>query len=500
MFNLIPHPPVHRRLALFATAVLALCGTFEKISAAVISNDTFAKDTSGNPIYAQGGGVFKYGSKWYWYGVKYNGAVTYAANPAAGKNSDTSFNAFTCYSSTDLVNWTFERNIMTSSSSGLSGATWVGRMGVAYNSTTQKYVLLSQFSGDNGSGILFATCSTPNGAFVYDHIQTTVPVTNNGTGDQTVFVDTDGKAYLICSSASGRAHLYVLPLRPADYLNVNAGTNIYNGSGREGNCMIKYNGRYYFLSSDLHGWNASHCYVLDSATIQGTYSAEYVMNRTDLDFCHVTQTGFCVTAAGTSGSAALFVGDRWCDFAGNGVGFNQWCPISFSGTTPTFQSVSKLDLNAAAGTWSVGAGNNYILNPSFEADRVAQTALAGWTSTGTGYGNSSGSHNPGRFFFHHYNTASYTAFTDQIATGLPNGTYTLNVWYRSSGGQSTARFFVRNFGGTEKQFSVTTAKSGWTQATISSIAVSNGQCDVGLYSVASANQWVDVDDWSLTKN
>lgn len=264
--------------------------------------------------------------------------------------------------------------------------------------------------------------------------------------------------------------------------------------------MFKYNGRYYFCSSDLHGWNASHCYVISSTSIQGTYSSESVMAGTDADFCHVSQTGFFVTITGSAGTTVIFAGDRWSDFAGNGVGYNPWCPLTFSGTTPTFKSVTKWDFNAAAGTWSVAAGNNYILNPNYEADRVAQTAVAGWTSTGSGYGNISTSHNPGRWHFHHSSTAAYTAFTNQIVTGLPAGTYTLKVWYKSSGGQPTARFFARNFGGTEKQFSVTTAKSAWTQATISGLNVTNGQCDVGLYSVASAGQWVDLDDWSLTKD
>lgn len=491
-------------IAIVAIALLQMISAIN-LNAAVITNDAFAKDTSGNPIYAQGGGVFKFGSKWYWYGVKYNGAVTYAANPAGGKNSDTSFNAFTCYSSTDLVNWTFEGNIMTASSPGLGGASWVGRMGVAFNSNTQKYVLVSQFSGTNGSGDLFATCSTPNGTFVYDHIQTSIPVTNGNTGDQTVFVDTNGAAYLICSSTSGRAHLYVLPLRASDYLNIEAGANIYNGNGREGNCMMRFGNRYFFLSSDLHGWNASHAYVLQStgSNILGTYMAEYIMAGTDADFCHVSQTGFCVTAIGSSGTVPLFVGDRWCDFAGNGVGYNQWCPVTFSGTTPTFRSVSKLDLNASAGTWAVAGGNNYILNPNFEADRVAQADLAGWSSSGGtagSYGNLSGSRSPGRFRFHHSLSSAYDVLTHQTVTGLPNGTYTLTVWYQSSGGQSTCRFFARNFGGTEIQSNVNTAQSSWAQRTISNIVVSNGQCDVGIYSHASANQWVDVDDWSLTKN
>jgi hypothetical protein len=42
-----------------------------------IQNDVFWKDLSGNPIYSQGGNVIKVGDTWYWYGVKYTGAVDY---------------------------------------------------------------------------------------------------------------------------------------------------------------------------------------------------------------------------------------------------------------------------------------------------------------------------------------------------------------------------------------------------------------------------------------
>ncbi len=477
-----------------AIAGMTLCCVFgpAHVSAAIITNDVFAKDTSGNPIYAQGGGVFKFNGIYYWYGVKYNGAVTYYNDPWAGQNDNSSFAGISCYSSTNLVDWKFERL----STTGLS-AGWVGRMGVCYNTNTQQYVMISQ----RGAGVQFATSSTPNGTFVFHHTQTTLPVVNNSTGDQTIFIDDDGTPYVICSSASGRSHLYVLPLRASDYLNVEAGTEIYSGNGREGNCMFKYNGKYYFCSSDLHGWNASHCYVLESTStnIMGPYLPEYVMDRTDLDFCHVTQTGFFYTVQGTNDTTVLFVGDRWCDFGGNGIGYNQWCPLTFNGTKPTFQSVSVFDLDAAAGTWSVAPGNNYILNPAYEADRVTQTSVAGWINTGSGFGNASGSgHVPGDFHFRHFSGSPYAASTRQLVTGLPNGTYNLSVWHKSSGGQSTARIFARNFGGAQKNANINTAQPVWTQVSITNIPVINGQCDVGLDSVAGANQSVDIDDWSLT--
>jgi hypothetical protein len=501
-----------RKSVLLAAQFVAVFSFFASSSAqaAVITNDAFFKDTSGNPIYSQGGGVFKFGSKYYWYGVKYNGAVTYYNSPT-GKNSDTSFNAVTCYSSTDLVNWTFENNVLTSSTSGLSGISWFGRMGVVYNATTGKYVLLAQCAYTSGTtGEFFATCSTPTGNFAFNNVQYPVPgVVNNTTGDQTVFTDTDGTSYLVCSSSSGRSNWYVARIRPSDSLAIETAVRIGGGTGREGNCMFKYNGRYYFCSSDLHGWNASHCYVISSTSIQGTYSSESVMNNTDLDFCHVTQTGFFVTVTGTSGTVVIFCGDRWCDFAGNGIGYNQWCPVTFSGTTPIFNSVSKWDLNASAGTWSVAAGNNYILNPSFEADRVSQATLAGWSNwtnlgSATPYSNKSGGHT-GNWSAQHMYTSAYQASTHQVVKGpngaaLPSGTYTLTCWVKSSGGQPTCQIFVKSFGGTEIDSAINTAISSWTKVTISNINITNGQADVGLWSIANANQWAIVDDWQLTKN
>ncbi len=73
----------------------------------------------------------------------------------------------------------------------------------------------------------------------------------------------------------------------------------------------------------------------------------------------------------------------WSDFAGNGLGYNQWTPITFEGTKPIFHSPSEWSIDAVAGTWSVGPNNNCVLNPSFEADRVSVTTPVGWTGSGS---------------------------------------------------------------------------------------------------------------------
>lgn len=109
-------------------------------------------------------------------------------------------------------------------------------------------------------------------------------------------------------------------------------------------------GTYYFCSSDLHGWNASHTYCITSSKVNSGYSSEFVLAGTDADFSHVTQTGLAFAVNGTSGSFVVFGGDRWADFAGNDIGYNQWVPLTFNGTTPTFHSLSQWNVDPAAGT------------------------------------------------------------------------------------------------------------------------------------------------------
>jgi glycosyl hydrolase family 43 len=444
---------------------------------AVIVNDTFWKDTTGNFIYSQGGGALQVGNTYYWYGVYYGGAATYAANPSSGKNSDETVKGITAYSSTDLANWKLETTSHPANTGG-----WFGRLGVVYNATTKKYVLVAQ----GGGGLYFATSDTPSGPFVYNNVQTNLPgIVNGSTGDQTTFQDDDGSAYLVSSSSSGRSNRYVSPLRPSDFLAAENAILVYSGGGREGNCMFKHSGTYYFCSSDLHGWNSSQTYCVSATNLKGPWSAEFVLDGTQPDYSHVTQTGFFISVQGTSGSFVIFAGDRWSDFAGNGLGFNEWMPISFTGTTPHFQSLSRWSIDAQAGTWAVATGNNYVLNPSFEADRVAVTVPTGWTSTGGS--NVKGGHT-GNWSWQ----LAANGSLQQKVSGIPAGTYKLSVWAKATG--SGAQLYTKGCGGTDEMTSIASGGS-FTNVTLSGVSVSSAQCTVG---VTAGSAQVTLDDFVLS--
>ena len=460
-----------------AGAAGGLGGAAGTNGAPVIINDQFWRDTGGTPIYSQGGGVLQVGDTFYWYGVKYGGAVTYAANPTRD-NSDTSFAGVTIYSSKNLVDWKLENTAMPGNTAG-----WFGRLGVVYHAATKKYVLVAQGAG----GLYFATSDTPTGAFTFNNVQMNLPgIVNGATGDQTTFQDDDGKAYLVSSSSMGRAHRYVSPLRASDYLAAENAVLVYSGVGREGNCMFKHAGVYYFCSSDLHGWNASPAYCVSATNINGPYSAEFVMGGTDSDFSHVTQTGFFVSVKGTAQNTIIFAGDRWSDFAGNGLGFNQWMPLSFTGTMPSMQSLTHWSIDTATGAWSADPRNNYVLNPSFEADRVVMTQPAGWTATN---GTNVQTPHTGRWSWQLTGTSSLS----QNVAGLPNGAYALSLWVEATATGAQVR--ASGFGGADVTAAVPRA-TAWTRVTIPGISVSNGQCTV---TVTTAGQTVSVDDFDLSR-
>src|SRR5829696_1896290 len=194
-------------LSVLALLTIAVSPNIIQAQSFNIKNDVFWNTKEGQPIYSQGGGIFKFKDstgkeKYYWYGVHYKEAETYRNNPAVTLPNAT-FEAVTCYSSTDLVNWTFENNVLTKEEVFKDGKkTWVGRLGVAYVKELHKYAMVVQ----HGNQVLFTLSDSPTGQFSWhQRISMKDLIGTTNTGDQTIFTDEDnGKSYLIYSYGSGR--------------------------------------------------------------------------------------------------------------------------------------------------------------------------------------------------------------------------------------------------------------------------------------------------------
>ena len=207
-----------------------------------IKNDIFWNTKDGQPINSQGGGIFKFADpksgvqKYYWYGVQYEEANIYRNAPYVTLPNAT-FKSVTCYSSIDLVNWTFEGDVVTTDEVNKSGKTWVGRLGVAYIKELNKYAMFVQY----GSEVLITLSDSPTGQFTWHQkINMEKMIGTSNTGDQTVFTDEDtGKSYLIYSYGRGRNKIYVSEIGVKEgKVNLLDCTQVFKGESREGNCMV----------------------------------------------------------------------------------------------------------------------------------------------------------------------------------------------------------------------------------------------------------------------
>ena len=469
--------------------VLFLLNGFAAGEMKMIQNDVFWKDTDGNPMYVQRGGTLKIGDTWYMYGSIYGSATTYY-NTWTGSNARSPGGCTACYTSKDLVNWKFEGSVF-------SYGGWFCGPNVAYNKNTKKYVLTAQA----GNSVVFATSDSPTGPFKQHHVETPSPLVNNGTGDATTFIDDDGRPYIIASNKDDRSYVYVIPIRESDYLACEKAVLIFSGAsgrgGREGNCMFKYKGRYYAASSDLHGWNTSHTYYISSDNILGPYNKEAIMINSELDYSHVTQAGFFITVNGTEDTTVIYCGDRWCNNTGNGIGYNQWVPITIEGTTCIFNSLSQWSIDAVTGTWKIGPKTNYILNPCFEADRTTDRtnsdpdrrvlSLVGWEGDDL---NAVGSPGVGEFCLTLGSGQKTTQKIPQSSSiaPIPNGIYELKAWIKGDG-----QISISDFGGTELKKS--SNAGSWTEISISGIKISTGKATVTASNAGGGTCLMD--DFSL---
>jgi hypothetical protein len=535
-----------------------------------ITNDSFWFDTENNPLFSQSGGIFDFIDpetgklKHYWYGIRYRGAEEYNNNPNQTSASGTAFVSVPCYSSGDLVNWKFEGNMLSSATEGINFSTtnpgdpnygpYVGRMGAAYLPEIRKYLLVLQ----HGEGVTINTdmnyalivwADSPTGPFTYHrHIGPLLTDLGTYTGDQTVFADDDGSYYLVYSKGNTntgniqgngpREKIYAAkiawdaenqqvffanpknPENPKDFTN----PPLIAKSALEGNCMFKYEGKYYNTGSLLYGWNASLArYQVADGSIVGVYrpgeDAFYTMLGSEKDYSHISQTGFYYLLEGTKQNTVIFCGDRWSDFCSNGIGYNQWVPLTIdaAGDVITFNSLSQWQLNPRTGEWRVAEGNNYVLNGTFEADRMTLSigsVVTGWNYSGTtsigttstvtnvvaGDGNGTGTGanttRPGKGQMRIIgNTAPVTAGFSQNIT-LPDGSYTLKAEVMRANTINTAAV-VELYAGTQT-YDLKGIGTSWEWVTLTPVTVTGGQITVGVRAEELPNNGqLNVDNISL---
>jgi hypothetical protein len=368
-----------RRCQTLAGLIVALCCSLQALSAekAVISNDTVWRDTSGQEIWCNGGHMMREGDRFYWVG--------YETRPRTG------FRNIKLYSSTNLVDWKFENNILRNEGP-LSILGWAGRPGLLFNRTAKEYVVI--FEADSRQWerhkVGFACCDAVAGN--YKFVRYVYPEGDRSTGDQSVYQEQD-EAYLVCTLdklIEGKRYLNqslaIFKLTP-DYLdiekkvyegfdNVNGDTSIYprHQTSREASHIIKVDGLYYWFSSGLQGWNSSKTMYATASSLAGPWSDLSVLATEPMSADSFnTQHDFVIPLTGTQTTTYVYVGDRYSQHHGRGVGRNIFLPLVWDGGVPRLTWCSKWTIDTGTGRWEtvvpiVNGGAPAPLRPTAEIE------------------------------------------------------------------------------------------------------------------------------------
>lgn len=306
--------------------IFLVCSVACAASDSVLTNGVPWFDTDGNIINAHGACIVEDGGK-YWLFGEYK------------SDESNAFPGFGCYSSTDLVNWKFERVVLPVQKDGILGPDRVGeRVKVMRCPATGEYVMLMHADNlkytDPHIGI--AVCDRINGD--YKLLGT---IEYNGKPikqwDMGTFQDEDGTGYLLIHHGP----IYKLS---EDYRSVVEKTAHIEGMG-ESPAMFKKDGIYYFLTSNLTSWERNDNYYYTATSVEGPWSNRGLFCP-EGSLTHNSQCTFVFPLKCNGDIVPMYMGDRWSYPHQASAATYVWLPMKISGT--------ELSIPEYWATWDIG--------------------------------------------------------------------------------------------------------------------------------------------------
>ena len=258
-------------------------------------------DNRGEHVQAHGGGIIKVDDLYYWFGEQ------------RGRGLRRSRRYVSCYSSPDLVHWTFRNNVIDTSDPENLGSRWVlERPKVYYNQKTKTFVMYMHIDGQvDGKGNSYqlarvgvATCDKVDGDYKY--LRSFRPL-GKESRDIGQFIDDDGAAYLIFEERP--SHGFHIARLSDDYLDVEESVAFIR-SPLEGGAIVHYDGLYYVLGSHLTGWNPNPNMFATATSLEGPWS-EFKNIAPPEANTYGSQSTMLLKVVGTKATTVVFMGDMW---------------------------------------------------------------------------------------------------------------------------------------------------------------------------------------------
>lgn len=271
-------------------------------------------DDRGKIVSAHGANIVKDKDRYYLFGE-------------AHSDTANAFVGFNCYSSADLYNWKFESVALPLQENGKLGPNRVGeRPKVMKCPGTGEYIMYMHADtlGYNDQYVGYATSSSIIGPYTFKG-----PLLFDGKPikkwDMGTFQDNDGSGYVLLHGGD----VYKLS---DDYKSVTEQVNKAMAKGFESPAIFRKDSLYYFLGSDLTGWERNDNYYYTANSLKGPWTHRGLFApRGTLTWN--SQTTFVLRIEGSKDTCFMFMGDRWSFPRQASAATYVWQPLTVSGHT-----------------------------------------------------------------------------------------------------------------------------------------------------------------------
>jgi hypothetical protein len=281
-----------------ASAAVVLCGVLLAAAAAFLFPGELWPDDRGLHIQAHGGGILKLDSTYYWFGEDRTQGL------------DRSRRFVSCYSSTDLVHWTFRNRVIQLADPENFGAGWVlERPKVFYNAKTRQFVMYMHIDGNTAEGsyklarVGVAVSDRVDGDYRY--LRSFRPL-GHESRDIGQFNDDDGAAYLIFED---RPFGFRIARLSDDYLSVEKEMSLV-AAHMEGGAIVHYDGLYYMIGSALTGWSPNANKYATARSLEGPWS-EFRDIAPPETKTYGSQSTMLLRVVGTKKTSVILMCDIW---------------------------------------------------------------------------------------------------------------------------------------------------------------------------------------------
>ncbi|POS73713.1 galactan 1,3-beta-galactosidase [Diaporthe helianthi] len=422
----------------------------------IVPGATLTGTNTGVHVQAHGAGVIQVNGTYYLIGED--------------KTTGTAFQNVNCYSSEDLVSWTYVGALLSRTSSGdLGPSRVVERPKVIYNSSTRKYVMYLHIDDSSYGEAKVGVATGDSVCGKYDYLGSWRPL-GFQSRDIGLYQDDDGKAYLLTEDRANGLRIDALT---SDYLGVSSA--VYTFGSYESPAIVKKNGYYFLFASKLTGWNANDNVYTYSTSLSSGWSA-WKTFATAGSNTYTSQTNYILPV---SNSLTMYMGDRW--MPGNLMASTYvWLPLTLSGTTVTMANqVNWIPNVASGGAWTVGPSESQPEGESAVLSNGAKTVTCGGCSGGSAAGYIGGSTG---------GTVTFNGVVSSAAT-----TTSLRIKYQN--GDSSQRYADVSCNGVKHKvaFLPTASGNGVPGSSVVNCALRSGSDNVVVVSQTDGTYGPDVD-------